>query len=237
MIEFQDRASAGQILAARLVRMEPADPVVLALPRGGVPVAFEIAKALNAPLDLVLVRKIGLPSQPELAAAAVVDGEQADIVRNEEVMSLSGLSPQGLDVLARKELEEIERRRKVYLSGRPAVSIAGRTAIVVDDGIATGTTVRAALKALARRAAKRLVLAVPVAPAAEIHSLRALVDDVVCLATPDVFYGIGEFYRDFHQLTDREVIRLLQEASGLGDPTGSRNRPQRSGEPPEPPVG
>ncbi len=212
MDQFEDRTSAGRLLAAKLVERRFADPVVLALPRGGVPVGFEIAKALAAPLDLILVRKVGLPSQPELALAAVVDGERADIVINEQVMAWSGLSQQGLDVLAQREFEEIERRRKVYLSGRPPVSIAGRTAIVVDDGIATGTTVRAALKALARRSPRHLVLAVPVAPADEIQSLRDLVDDMVCLLTPRTFFGIGEFYRDFHQLTDTEVLRLLQEA-------------------------
>jgi putative phosphoribosyl transferase len=215
MHEFENRSSAGRLLASQLAQMDLPDPVALALPRGGVPVALEIAKTLKCPLDLVLVRKIGLPSQPELAAAAVVDGERADIVLNDEVISWSGLSQKALDVLASKELEEIERRRKVYLADRPPISVSGRTAIVVDDGIATGTTIRAALKALARRGAKHLVLAIPVAPADEILSLRGLVDDVVCLVTPDAFFGIGEFYRDFHQLTDTEVIRLLQEASKL----------------------
>jgi putative phosphoribosyl transferase len=213
MDEFQDRETAGRLLANELVGMELADPVVLALPRGGIPVAAEIARALKAPLDLVMVRKIGLPSQPELAAAAVVDGEQADIILNEEVLRWSGLSEEALQALAREQLKEIERRRKVYLSGRLPVSVAGRTAILVDDGIATGTTVRAALKALSRRRAGRIVLAVPVAPADTLSALRELVDDVICLIPATAFLGIGSFYRDFHQLTDSEVIRTLKETS------------------------
>lgn len=220
MYEFEDRSSAGRLLATQLAQMNLADPVVLALPRGGIPVALEIANALKAPLDLLLVRKIGLPSQPELAAAAVIDGEQSDLVLNDAVMGWSGLSRDELDRLAAKELREIERRRKAYLADRPPVSIAGRTAIVVDDGIATGTTVRAALKGLARRGAQHLVLAVPVAPADEVFALRGLVDDVVCLLTPEAFFGIGEFYRDFHQLSDAEVISLLRE--GTVNPNGSR---------------
>lgn len=212
MNEFQDRESAGRLLADQLARMNIDDPVVLALPRGGVPVAFEIAKALGAPLDLILVRKIGVPVQPELAAAAVVDGERADIVLNEEVMSFSGLTREDIDALAEKELKEIERRRMAYLSRRTPISVSGRTAIVVDDGIATGTTARAALKALARRGAKKIVLAIPVAAADEIPSLHELVDAVVCLIPARAFFGIGAFYRDFHQLNDAEVVHLLQEA-------------------------
>jgi putative phosphoribosyl transferase len=219
MYEFEDRSSAGRLLATQLAQMNLADPVVLALPRGGIPVALEIAKALKAPLDLLLVRKIGLPAQPELAAAAVIDGEQSDLVLNDAVMGWSGLSRDELDRLAAKEIREIERRRKAYLADRPPVSIAGRTAIVVDDGIATGTTVRAALKGLARRGAQHLVLAVPVAPADEVFALRGLVDDVVCLLTPEAFFGIGEFYQDFHQLSDAEVISLLRE--GTANPNGS----------------
>lgn len=225
MLEFQDRASAGRLLAAQLAKMDLEDPVVLALPRGGVPVALEIAQALNAPLDLVLVRKIGLPSQPELAVAAIVDGEQSDLVLNEEVMSWSRLSREQLDALAQRELAEIERRRQAYLSGRTPISVTGRTAVVVDDGIATGTTIRAALKALARRGPKHLVLAVPVAPADEVLSLRGLVNDVVCLLTPESFFGIGEFYQDFHQLKDAEVVQMLQQAPAQAATAKEGNAP------------
>lgn len=232
MREFEDRASAGRILAAQLASMDFPRPVVLALPRGGVPVGYEIAKALKAPLDLVLVRKIGLPSQPELAAAAIVDGEPADIVLNEEVISWSGLSEDDVDMLARRELAEIERRRNLYLAGRIPVSIAGRTAIVVDDGIATGTTVRAVLRALGRRGAIRIVLAVPVLPADELVALRSLVDFVVYLHAPETFFGIGQFYRDFHQLSDREVINLLNASAALHvrDEAEHAPEPSRTGD-------
>ncbi|NIX75040.1 phosphoribosyltransferase [Microvirga terricola] len=213
MNEFHDRTSAGRLLAVELARMELDKPVVLALPRGGVPVAFEIAKVLKAPLDLLLVRKIGLPAQPELAAAAVVDGERVDIVLNDEVVAWAGLDKETIGALAQRELKEIERRRRIYLSNRQPTSVTGHTVILVDDGIATGTTVRAALKALARRGAAHLVLAVPVAPADTALSLRGDVDDVVSLLTPQSFFGIGEFYRDFHQLSDDEVLAYLREAS------------------------
>nr|WP_245410893.1 phosphoribosyltransferase family protein [Microvirga flavescens] len=220
MNEFHDRSSAGSLLAERVAQLHVADPVVLALPRGGVPVGFEIAKALKAPLDLLLVRKIGVPSQPELAAAAVVDGERADIVFNDEVMALAGLDRRTIGQLAQRELEEIERRRQTYLSQRSPVSVTGKTAIVVDDGIATGTTAQAALKALARREPKRLVLATPVAPPEKVPMLRALVDDFVCLLTPEGFFGIGQFYLDFHQLSDSEVIGYLEEAARRAEPHG-----------------
>ena len=210
--QFPDRSIAGRLLADQLVRMRVAKPIVLALPRGGVPVALEIAKALGAPLDLLLVRKIGVPWQPELAAGAVVDGEQTDIVLNEDVVAASDIGPAALQKLAQEELGEIERRRNVYLRGRTSMSVAGRSAIVVDDGIATGASVRAALTAVRRRSPKRLILAVPVAPTETLVALRPLVDDLLCLATPDPFDAIGAHYRDFHQLTDREVVEMLNQA-------------------------
>lgn len=209
---FRDRDDAGAQLASRLAGMNLADPVVLALPRGGVPVARPIAKALDAPLDLLLVRKIGVPSQPELAAAAIVDGEHPEIVFNRDVMSLVGLSDDAIDDLAQPELWELERRRRVYLKDRKPVPVEGRTAIVVDDGIATGTTVRAALSALRRRNPASLVLAVPVAPDETVAALRPLVDDLVCLSIPRDFYAISPFYEEFHQLTDAEVTRMLEPA-------------------------
>ncbi|AWM89065.1 phosphoribosyltransferase [Microvirga sp. 17 mud 1-3] len=213
---FRDREDAGAQLADRLSRMNLADPVILALPRGGIPVARPIAAALHAPLDLLLVRKIGVPAQPELAAAAIVDGEKPEIVFNREVMSLVGLSEEHIDDLAQPELWELERRRTAYLKGKEPVSIEGRTAIVVDDGIATGTTVRAALSALRRRHPARLVLAVPVAPAETVEVLRPLVDDLVCLAAPHEFYAISPFYQRFHQLTDEEVTDLLERMPESG---------------------
>ncbi|HKH28770.1 MAG TPA: phosphoribosyltransferase family protein, partial [Sphingomicrobium sp.] len=208
-IAFRNRAEAGRLLADRLLRMKTADPVVLALPRGGVPVGVEIAKALRVPLDLLLVRKIGVPWQTELAAAAVVDSERPDLVLNDDVMAAAGLDEGAIHQLATRELAEIERRREVYLAGRSPVALVGRTAILTDDGIATGASVRAALTALGRRGAKRLILAVPAAPPETLSVLRPLVDDVVCLLAPENFDGVGAHYRDFHQLSDREVASLL----------------------------
>lgn len=212
---FSDRSEAGRALAARLSGMKIADPVIFALPRGGVPVAAEIARALNAPLDLLLVRKIGVPWQPELALAAVVDGDDPQVVIDEEVQGQSGVSRSYIDGEAREQLREIERRRAVYLQGRSPVAVENRTAIVVDDGIATGTTVRAALKALRRRKPARLILAVPVAPPETIEALAAEVDEVVCLEQPSPFYAIGLYYVDFHQVSDEEVMAALAAATPL----------------------
>lgn len=219
---FKDRRSAGKLLAERIKELKPADPVVLAMPRGGVPVGLEVAKALGAPLDLVLVRKIGVPYQPELAAGAVVDGDQPEIVVNDDVMQLAGLTREYIDQRAKEELAEIERRRQVYLSDRPRVPLNGRTLIIVDDGIATGASIRAAIAALKRRNPLKLILAVPVAPADTIEKLRAEVDDVVCLQMPEPFYAIGMHYDDFHQVPDDEVVRLMNEAPALEPvPAGS----------------
>ena len=209
---FENRTVAGRALGERLARMKLADPVVLALPRGGVPVALEVARALHAPLDLLLVRKIGVPWQPELAVGAVMDGGAPVIVVEPRVMAETGIDRQYIEDRARQELQEIERRRALYLGQRAPEPVAGRTAIVVDDGIATGTTMRAALRGLRQRKPARLVLAVPVAPPETIDALRAEVDDVVCLMQPGFFGAIGYFYIDFHQLTDDEVIALMRQA-------------------------
>ncbi len=200
------------MLGARLAALQLADPVVLALPRGGVPVALEVARALDAPLDLLLVRKIGVPWQPELAVAAVMDGAEPVVVVERHIQAETGVKQEYIEQRAKEELAEIERRRRTYLADRTPVPVAGRTAIVVDDGIATGTTMRAALKGLRRRNPARLVLAVPVAPPDTINELRQEVDDVVCLAQPSFFGAIGYFYRDFHQLSDDEVITLMRQA-------------------------
>jgi putative phosphoribosyl transferase len=221
---FANRQTAGQALADELTKRHLVDPVVLALPRGGVPVAVEIAKALKAPLDLVLVRKIGVPFQPELAVAAVVDGGAPEIVVNEDVIKLAGLDRDYIDQRAKLELAEIERRRQAYIGGRPRVPLEGRTLIVVDDGIATGASVRAALKALRRRAPKALVLAVPVAPAETVEALRAEVDQLICLATPEPFFAIGVHYLDFRQLSDQEVVSSL---SGIESKTATATPDER----------
>jgi len=210
---FADRAEAGRLLASRLAARGYVDPVVLALPRGGVPVAAEVAKVLHAPLDLVLVRKIGVPFQPELALAAVVDGQNPELVINEEVRRMAHVSAEQLDRLKAHEIAELERRRRIYLQGRDRIPVEGATAIVIDDGVATGATVRAALKALRRGNPNKLVLAVPVAPPETVQELRREVDELICLETPDPFYAIGVFYRDFTQTSDEEVVALLAQAA------------------------
>jgi putative phosphoribosyl transferase len=212
MREFSTRTAAGRALAEAVAARGWADPVVLALPRGGVPVALEVARALSAPLDLVVVRKIGVPRQPELAAAAVVDGEAPHIVYNRQIMAATGLRDADIAELARKQLVEIERRRARYLAGRPRVPVAGRTAIVIDDGIATGATMRASLQAVRARSPARTVLAVPVAPPQAVAALRAEADEVVCLGTPSRFSAIGAHYDDFHQVGDDEVVAMLAES-------------------------
>ena len=206
---FQDRTDAGRWLARALVKYKAHRPVVLALPRGGVPVAAEVAAALDAPLDLVLVRKIGVPSQPELAMGAVTDGGSPTIIRNSEIIELCGVSERKFDAVCKEELGEIERRRKRYLGDRARTEVKGEVVIVVDDGIATGATTLAAVRAIRERRPKELVLAVPVAPLDTIEKLRAQVDEIVCLETPRDFGAIGYFYRDFHQVSDDEVTSTL----------------------------
>ena len=208
---FIDRTDAGRQLAKALARYKGQHPVVLALPRGGVPVAAEVASALNSPLDLILVRKIGVPFQPELAMGAVVDGGEPVIVRNEDVISLSGVSQQQFDATRDQQLAEIERRRKLYLGDRPHPQITGRVVIVVDDGVATGATTRAALRAMRMRKPGKLVLAVPVAPTSTLHELRSEADDIVCLEDYEDFGAIGLFYSDFTQVSDAEVIETLAQ--------------------------
>jgi putative phosphoribosyl transferase len=212
---FASREEAADALATELVKMAGTGdgaferPVVLALPRGGVPIGLAVAQALHAPLDLLMVRKIGVPWQPELAAAAIVDGDKYDLVLNDRVMSQAGLTVTDLQPTIDAELAEIERRRHRYLEGRPSTSLRDRTVIIVDDGIATGTTLRAAIKALRRRGPRELVVAVPVAPVDTVATLRSEVDRVICLSQPADFTAIGFHYRDFHALSDEEVTQLL----------------------------
>jgi putative phosphoribosyl transferase len=210
MKRFDDRLEAARLLADVLVAKAHRDAVVLALPRGGVPLAAEIARRLDAPLDVILVRKIGVPHRPELAVAAVVNGDHPKIVVNEDVAAMSGLDEKAIKRLADVQLAEIRRRRTLYRAGREQVPIKGRTAIVVDDGIATGATVRASLKAIRRREPQRIILAVPVAPASTLTRLEDLVDEIICLYTPDPFLAVGACYREFDQVSDAEVVRLLE---------------------------
>lgn len=214
---FRNREEAGKRLAEELGRLfddEPglAPPVVLALPRGGVPVAIEIARRLRAPMDLVMVRKIGVPMQPELAAGAVVDGDEPVVVLNDEVVRQAGISEAEIAQARDRELKEIERRREGYLAGRRPLPVKGRTAILVDDGIATGATMRAAVRALKRRGPERLIMAVPVGARDTIEALGREVDRVVCLEAPSMFGAVGAHYRDFGQTSDEDVRRLMTEA-------------------------
>ena len=209
-MSFKDRSDAGRKLAAALGGYKDQRPVILALPRGGVPVAAEVAAALKAPLDLILVRKIGVPFQPELAMGAVVDGGAPIIVRNEDVIRLAGIEEAEFKVICDNELAEIERRRQRYLGSRERVDVAGRTAIVIDDGVATGATTRAALRATRMRNPKKLILAVPVAPTESLAELRSDADEVICLEDYEFFGAIGAYYADFNQVADEEVIELLR---------------------------
>lgn len=212
---FADRAEAGRRLAERLVALGLERPVVLALPRGGVPVGFAIAEALRAPLDLVLVRKIGAPGQPELAIGAVVDGSRPETVLNFSILRHLQVPERWLEAETERQLAEIERRRERYFQGRDRALVEGCTAIVVDDGIATGATMEAALHATRRARPKSLVLAVPVAPPDTLGRLAREADHTVCLEQPSGFMAVGAFYEDFTQVEDETVIELLRRATSL----------------------
>jgi len=216
---FADREEAGRLLADAIEPLQLADPVILALPRGGVPVGYEIATRLNAPLDILLVRKIGAPGHEEYGIGAVVDGISPHIVIDEEAARMVGADRAYIQRALTRELAEIERRRTAYRTGPPE-RLEGRSVIVVDDGIATGGTVRAALKALGDVGARDVVLAVPVAPLSVLQGLTQLCSRVVYLATPDPFYAVGAHYADFDQVEDAEVIELLAAAKRrLGEET------------------
>lgn len=212
MPEFTNRTDAGQRLAQVLQTKTYDNPVVLALPRGGVPVGLEVARALIAPMDLVMVRKIGLPDQPELAVAAIVNGDTPQTVINHAIAEHAGLSAQDIDQLAKSQLDKIKRRRGIFLKGRASVPIKGRTVIIVDDGIATGATMRASLLAVRRQAPAHLILAVPVAAPDTLSSLQKDADEVICLSQPYPFFGVGAHYDDFRQTTDQDVMRLIKKA-------------------------
>jgi len=222
-MSFYDRLEAGRRLAAELIKYKSEDVVVLALPRGGVPVAAPIAIALDAPLDLILVRKIGVPFQPEFAMGAVADGGTPLIVRNEDVIAMTGVSEEQFNVVCQRELAEIERRRRLYLGARTQPEVRGCIAIVVDDGVATGATTRAALRAVRARHPKKLVLAVPVAPPDTLESLRVETDETICLETHADFGAIGFFYADFRQIGDEEVIATLDRLRAGRRSSADRN--------------
>jgi len=217
---FADRAEAGQLLGERLAQMQLANPVVLALPRGGVPVAAQIATRLHAPLDVVFVRKLGAPDQPELAVGAVADGSDPEIVLNAEVAAMLDLDQHYIASTAKRELAVIERRRQEWARLRPVIDAAGHTVIVVDDGVATGMTMQAALRQQARRQPSKLIAAAPVASREAVTMLEREADGVVCLWSPRNFGSVGAFYRSFVQVTDDEVAALLRSQPQRSDARG-----------------
>lgn len=206
---FKDRRQAGQQLAAELAKRAIAAPVVLALPRGGVPVGYEVAQRLNAPLDVLLVRKIGAPGQEEFGIGAVVDGAHPQVVLNAESVQMLCIPPSYIEQEQERLLREIERRRRLYSGSEGPIDVADRNVIVVDDGIATGGTMLVALYALKHAAPQRVIAAIPVAPPETLTKLASEADEVVCLAAPPDFHAVGVHYDNFEQTSDREVIELL----------------------------
>ncbi|MGZ3676415.1 MAG: phosphoribosyltransferase [Ktedonobacterales bacterium] len=206
--QFRDRTEAGQLLANKIMRYANRDDVlVLGLPRGGVQVAFEIARALNAPLDVMVVRKLGVPGEEELAMGAI--GPGGTRVLNADVIRMGGISDSAIDAVTRQEQQELERRIRRYRGNRPPPEMRGRVVILVDDGIATGATMRAAIAAVRRQQPARIIVAAPVAAAETCEALRQELDEVICLLDPEVFWGVGVWYQHFPQLTDDEVQALL----------------------------
>ena len=209
---FRNRRDAGRILASYLAQYaDRPDVVILALPRGGVPVGFELARALRAPLDVMVVRKLGVPGHEELAMGAIASGGVR--VLNDDVIQMLGIRPHTIECVAEQEEQELARREAAYRGNRGPAAVKERTVILVDDGLATGSTMRAAVAALRALQPSRIVIAVPTAATETCHELKAEADDVVCVMTPAPFFGVGQWYDDFSQTTDEEVYRLLQEAS------------------------
>jgi putative phosphoribosyl transferase len=209
---FRDRAEAGRLLAQKLTAYaDRPDVVVLALPRGGVPVAFQVAQALNAPLDILLVRKLGVPGHEEFAMGAIASG--GVYVVNRDIVRSLGISASEIEEVTARERQELERRERVYRGGRPAPDVRGRTVIVVDDGLATGTTMRAAIALLRKQDVARIVVAIPVSPPMTCQEVEAEADKVVCVRMPEPFFAIGMWYERFPQTSDKEVRDLLERAA------------------------
>jgi predicted phosphoribosyltransferase len=213
---FRDRRQAGAELARHVGHLKANDTVVLALPRGGVPVAFEVARALDAPLDVFVVRKLGLPGHPEYAMGAIASGSVR--VLNDQVVRLYRIPRRVIDAVAHKEQTELERREREYREGRTPIDVFGRTVILVDDGLATGSTMKAAVHAIRALGPARVVVAVPVASPDTCREFANVADEVICGRTPEHFSAVGQWYNDFRQTTDEEVRELLREASS--EPVG-----------------
>lgn len=207
---FKDRQQAGQELGKRLLHLREQNPVVLAIPRGGVVVGYEVARTLGAGLDILVPRKIGAPYEPELAVGAVT--EDGSLVLDNELLQSLGVREDYIEDETKRQIAEIERRNRLYRSGRQPVDLKGKAVIIVDDGLATGATMRAAIKYLKKKNPKGIVVAVPVAPPEIIQRLKGEVEEVICLSTPEPFYAIGQFYQSFDQVEDEEVITLLTKA-------------------------
>jgi predicted phosphoribosyltransferase len=214
---FQDRFQAGRLLASKLSYLaNRPDVVVLALPRGGVPVGYEVAKALNAPLDVFVVRKLGVPGHKELAMGAIASGGVR--VLNENVIRKLGIPNEVVETVVEEEKRELERREREYRDGRPPIEIRGRTVILVDDGLATGSSMRVAVLALRKKNPAQIIVAVPVAAPATCAEFESEVDQVICAVTPEPFWAVGQWYTDFSQTSDEEVRDLLRRAASLPVP-------------------
>ncbi len=208
---FRDRTEAGQLLATKLAAYaNRPDVLVLALPRGGVPVAFEVARALHAPLDVIIVRKLGVPGEEELAMGAIASGGVC--VLNDDVVQMLGIPEEVIHTVATREQQEVEQRERLYRGDRLAYDVHGHTVILVDDGIATGATMRAAVAAVRHQQPARIIIAIPVAASATCEEFVAEVDELVCISRPKMFFAVGSWYEHFSQTSDEEVRRLLEQA-------------------------
>lgn len=209
-VSFKNRVEAGQMLANKLTMYANQKPLVLGLPRGGVPVAYEVAKALKAPLDVYVVRKLGTPGQEELAMGAIATGGVR--VLNQSVIEALQISEEAIETETRNESQEVERRERRYRGERPPLDVSNRPVLLIDDGIATGSTIKAAIAALKKQKAGRIVVGVPVAPAATIEELKKEVDEVICVSAPKIFFAISTWYDEFPQVSDEEVRDLLEQS-------------------------
>jgi len=225
---FVDRTEAGKLLAARLESYASrSDVLVLALPRGGVPVAFEVSRALKAPLDVFVIRKLGMPGQEELAMGAIASGGVR--VLNYDVVQTFGISSQMIEAVASREAEELIRRERLYRGNKPAPEISGRIVVLVDDGLATGSSMRAAIAALRKQNPAKIVVGVPVAAPSTCDEFRSEVDEIICAVTPEPFHAVGIWYEDFSQTTDQEIHDLLERAAREHNSNGSHPAGETAG--------